>query len=264
MENTENINERIALLVRSFGRGRNTTFASLIDSSEGNIRGYINKGVMPKQDVLERIVRSLGVSATWLLTGEGPMMEEERATEANTEHLVSVPIVDISAAAGVVGYENPTYLEEVDRIAMPLQMINKRNQYYCIRIKGESMSPTMLDSGYVVARQLETAEWGDMMENYVYVISTKEGCTYVKRIKNRLRQKGFVVCMSDNPDKAAYPNFNVYEDELHCILQVEWYFTAKMPNIHETYYKKVEDLEIKYEELQEQINELRDQGVRRS
>mgnify|MGYP003623306839 CR=1 FL=1 len=193
------------------------------------------------------------------------MLEENRVTViSNPEHLISVPIVDISAAAGVMGCENPTYLEEVDHIAMPSQMISKRNQYYCIRIKGESMSPTMLDSGYVVARQLEASEWADMIENYVYIISTKEGTAYVKRIKNRLREKGFIVCMSDNPDKMTYPNFNLYEDELHCILKVEWYFTAKMPNIHETYYRKVENLEKNYDELKDQMIEIMNRlGIRK-
>ena len=126
------------------------------------------------------------------------------------------------------------------------------------------MSPTMLASGYVVARQLEASEWADIIENYVYIISTKEGTAYVKRIKNRLREKGFIVCMSDNPDKMTYPNFNLYEDELHCILKVEWYFTAKMPNIHETYYRKVENLEKNYDELKDQMIEIMNRlGIRK-
>ena len=48
------IHERISTLVDVFGDGKNTIFASKLDVSEGNIRGYI-KGVMPKQDVLEKI-----------------------------------------------------------------------------------------------------------------------------------------------------------------------------------------------------------------
>lgn len=263
MENSETINQRIARLVKVYGKGRNTTFASLIGSNEGNIRGYIHKGVMPKHDVLERIVRSLGINATWLLTGEGDMVDERPVVRASENH-VSIPIVDIGVAAGIGGYENPDYLEVVDRIEMPYQMVNKRDKYFCIRVRGESMSPTMLDSGYLIVRLLDAGEWQDITNNHVYVINTREGGAYVKRIKNRLRERGFIVCMSDNPDKAAYPNFNIYQEELHSILRAEWYFTAKMPNIQENYFKKVDDLERMYDDLKEQIEELRDgMGVRK-
>ena len=258
----ETIHERIAVLVEEFGRGRNTVFASLIGSSEGNIRGYINKGVTPKQDVLERIVKNLGVNAEWLLTGEGSMLAEEKTSMVvheshESRDVISIPVVDIGAAAGVSGYDNPSYLEVVDKIDMPRNMLSRGGSYFCIRVKGESMAPTLLDSGYLIVRLLDPGEWQDIREKQLYVISTVEGGAYVKRVKNRLREKGFIVCMSDNPDKASYPNFNLPQEDLHSVLYVEWYFTAKMPNIHETYYKKVEDLEDKYDMQQMQLDEIR-------
>lgn len=254
----ETIHERIAILVDKFGRGRNTVFASLIGSNEGNIRGYVNKGVTPKQDVLERIVKSTGISAEWLLMGVGPMMPENKPVVVHEENrdMVSIPLVDIGAAAGVSGYINPDYLEVVDRIEMPCNMIGRGKNYFCIRVKGESMAPTLLDSGYLVVRLLERGEWGDIRDNQVYVISTVEGHAYVKRVKNRLREKGFIVCSSDNPDKVSYPNFNLQQDELNTVLYVEWYFTAKIPNIHETYYKKVEILEDRCDVMQVQLEEI--------
>lgn len=257
MDNVKTIHERMALLVERFGRGRNTVFASLVGSSEGNIRGYINKGVTPKQDVLERIVKSLGINAEWLLTGEGPMLAEEKALMVQESHdVVSIPIVEIGAAAGISGYTNPSYLEVVDRIDMPCHMVGRGHDYYCIRVKGESMAPTLLDSGYLIVRLLKPAEWQDMRDNLLYVVSTTEGGAYVKRVKNRLRERGFIVCTSDNPDKVSYPNFNLQQEELHSILYVEWYFTAKMPNIHETYYRKVENLEDKCDFMQAQLDQI--------
>lgn len=257
MKNLETVHDRIAILVKEYGNGRNTTFASLVGTSEGNIRGYINKGVLPKQDILEKIVKSLGINANWLVTGEGPMINDKKPASGGGEDLLSIPIVDIGAAAGVVGYENSDYLEVVDRIEMPYQMVNRRATYFCIRVRGESMSPTMLDSGYLVVRLLEPAEWRDIINNHVYVISTRDGATYVKRVRSRLQDRGFIVCMSDNADKAMYPNFNIYEQELHSVLRAEWYFTAKMPNIQETYYKRIDNLEARCDDMQEQIEELK-------
>jgi transcriptional regulator with XRE-family HTH domain len=68
----ETIHERIELCVKYIGDGKNTVFAQKIGVSEGNIRGYI-KGVVPKADVLEKIVRCCDVDPDWLLTGRGEM-----------------------------------------------------------------------------------------------------------------------------------------------------------------------------------------------
>lgn len=156
---------------------------------------------------------------------------------------VSIPLVDISVAAGCCGYDNPDYLEVVDTIKMPSSMVCNSEKYFCVRIKGESMSPTLLDSSYVIVRLLDRSEWQDMPDQHIYVISDTDGRSYIKRIKNRFRQHGFLVCMSDNVDKINYPNFNLEAQEINTILHAEWYFSAKMPNLNETYYDKVNQLE---------------------
>ena len=108
--------------------------------------------------------------------------------------------------------------------------------YLCVRIKGHSMAPSILDGGYLVIRKLETSEWESIRDNYVYVVCDTEGKTYVKRLKNRLRKHGFIVCMSDNADKLNYPNFNIYEEELHTVWYAKWYFSAKIPNAGRAIY----------------------------
>lgn len=66
----ETIHERIKHLIDKLAGGTNTAFASKLGVSEANIRGYI-KNVIPKADVLEKIVRCYDVNAMWLLTGLG-------------------------------------------------------------------------------------------------------------------------------------------------------------------------------------------------
>ncbi len=75
-KNSATIHERIAICVKLFGDGKNTIFADKIGVSEGNIRGYI-KGVIPKADVLEKIVTSVDISAEWLLTGRGEIRNSD-------------------------------------------------------------------------------------------------------------------------------------------------------------------------------------------
>ena len=76
MENIDTIHDRISKLVATFADGKNTVFASMIGTNEGNIRGYI-RGIMPKQDILEKIVRCIDVDADWLLTGRRNMSKKE-------------------------------------------------------------------------------------------------------------------------------------------------------------------------------------------
>lgn len=70
MTKFETIHERIKYLVDNYASGKNTVFAAKLGVSEANIRGYI-KGVIPKADILEKIVISYEINAMWLLTGLG-------------------------------------------------------------------------------------------------------------------------------------------------------------------------------------------------
>lgn len=87
MPNNESIHDRITQLVNEFGGGKNTTFASIIGSSEANVRGYRGT-VMPKYDFLEKIARSFDIDLKWLLTGEGSMCSDEATGTHN------IPIAD--------------------------------------------------------------------------------------------------------------------------------------------------------------------------
>lgn len=169
--------------------------------------------------------------------------------------IVSIPIVEISVAAGD-GYYNGDTLDVIDSIQLPQSMVKRGSQYFCVRVKGESMAPTLLDSSFLVIRLLDRSEWEYMPEEQVYVVTDRDGKAYVKRVKNRL-DKGFIVCMSDNPDKVYYPNFNLQADEIHTIWHAEWYISAKMPNIHQTYYTKVSQLEDDMAEMKNDITMLK-------
>lgn len=91
MQENETIHDRIKELVTIYANGKNTLFASMIGTSEGNIRGYI-KGVIPKQDILEKIVRSIDVNSDWLLTGRGNM----KFTDSNEKSNIAVSSENIS------------------------------------------------------------------------------------------------------------------------------------------------------------------------
>lgn len=175
--------------------------------------------------------------------------------KSNNEDIVGVPVVDISVAAGH-GFENPDYLSEVDTLYFPKNMIHDGRVYLCVRIKGESMEPTLQDGGYLVIRLLDRSEWESIREGHVYVVSDTEGRSYVKRLKNRISEHGFIVCTSDNPDVTRYRNFHLFENEINTVWYAEWYISAKMPNIHTHYYNKVNELEDKYDDIITQMQQM--------
>lgn len=276
-EKKENITKTIHRLLE-YITNKNITFNKLaieLGLSNSYFSKMYKNGGSIGSDVIEKILRiHTDINANWLLTGRGSMLNDQAPgapfvsapghetppvqinLPANVDDdFVRIPIVDVSVAAGN-GYYNPHYIEEVECISMPRALIKDGCIYLCVRTKGHSMTPSILDGGYLVVRLMDRCEWGDIRDNYVYVVSDRDGKAYVKRLKNRLRQHGFIVCMSDNADKQNYPNFNIYNDELNTVWFAEWYFTAKIPNIQETFYRKQSEFEDRLDELEAQYQKL--------
>lgn len=194
------------------------------------------------------------VSAEWLLSGSGEMLKRVVGEEGGYV-LRAIPIADISAAAGCSGYQNGDYVESDNAIQLPQVLLKRNSVYYAIRVKGESMVPTILDSSFLIIRLLDRNEWGEMPNEQVFVISDNDGKAYVKRLRNRLA-KGFVVCTSDNPDKYNYPNFNLQQNEINTIWHVEWLLSAKMPNIHQSYYAQLGEMQDDIDLLKQNMENL--------
>lgn len=174
----------------------------------------------------------------------------------DTSGMKLVPLTDIKAAAGQ-GYLNPETFNENEVMRLPISMV-RGGTYLIIGIKGTSMAPTLQDGGKVLIRLLDRGDWATMLNERIYVIVDTDGKTYLKRVKNRLSgEKGFIVLSSDSPDKVSYPTFNIQADEIQFIWYVEWYFTAKMPNIHDQYYNRLSNLEDTVQEMQAQFLQMK-------
>jgi phage repressor protein C with HTH and peptisase S24 domain len=203
-----------------------------------------------------------GFDITWMFTGKGVKrggMQSTIVVEEPTERYAGmvtvdntgnmmIPITDIKAAAGGKGYINTEVLKSSDFVQLP-PALTKSGKYLCIGIKGHSMAPTLQDGGYVIIRLLNSAEWPNLLSDRVYVVCDNDGGTFLKRVRNRFGNGGFLVLTSDNPDKASFPNFNLKADEIISIWYVEWYLSAKLPNIHDQFYSKLERLENSIDDL---------------
>lgn len=238
--------ETISAIVRVY----NKTYDWIIEGKEGKVSSQ-ETGANKGKNTGKVVGKVLGKVEE--PDGADSYTKNLTPTIIDTEGIKLVPIVDIKAAAGT-GYLNPETLEAEDVIHLPATLL-KSGYHLCIRVKGTSMAPTFQDGGYLIIRLLELDEWVNMLNERCYVIVDKEGKTYVKRVKNRFSggDKGFIVLSSDSPDKASHPTFNLHPHEIAHIWYVEWYFTAKMPNIHDQYYSRVSNLEDKVDLLVEEL-----------
>jgi len=223
---------------------------------------------MSEENLLRFLSYYKNVDKDWLFDGIGNMEKTDKPQSleksipnynlADTNYryeeidTIRIPIMDISAAAGLTGYINDAHNSTLDHLSLPAHMIRSGTNV-AVRVRGESMSPTLFDSDNLVIRLLDPGEWLEMTNEHVYVVVDKENKVYLKRVKNRF-ENGFIVCMSDNVDKFNFPNFNLQSNEIISIWHAEWRFSAKMPNINDTYFNRIRQLEDRFDEL---INTLK-------
>ena len=181
------IHERIERLVKEFGGGKNPVFADKIGVSEGNIRGYI-KGIMPKYDVLEKIVTSLDVNPDWLLTGRGNMEKEPDQQQAGiqvqekfplkTDNLVDlqrIPLYNLEATAGLVSLFN-----DVD--AIPISYISLPDLPACdgaVYVRGDSMYPLLKSGDIVLYKQVHDMQYGIFWGEMYLISANVDGDEFV-------------------------------------------------------------------------------------
>lgn len=178
-ESIATIHERIALCVKHFGDGKNTVFAEKLGVSEGNIRGYI-KGVVPKADVLEKIVRSYDISPEWLLTGHGEMelsrnhqikienfQEKVEKTSVSLDPALGVPYFDVDFLGGFSEiYNNQTVVPACNIVAPGFE----KATLWC-NVTGHSMEPK-INHGDVIALRECTVQDIQFGEIYAVVLDT--------------------------------------------------------------------------------------------
>jgi len=168
------------------------------------------------------------------------------------ENYTPVPIIDLQVAAGG-GYLNEDFIVNQAHIDMPNYFLKRGALYFWVKVRGDSMAPTIHDDSLVMIRLMDRGEWANLSKEVVCGVFTKEGVGYLKRIKNRLN-KGFVTCMSDNPDKASNPNFNIEIDEIQTLWYAECFLSWRFINVHDQYYSRLQRLEDRFEDMVKLLN----------
>ncbi len=190
-----------------------TAFARAIGSSQGSINSMFRRDTVPKVDFLKDIAGRFTVNLNWLLTGEGPMYQDEpgfpkpQSIQHLNGHITDnpdeegafvVPMLEQSVSAG-----KGSHLEDDDNIAgyvaLPPAITAHGAALAALPVRGDSMYPT-IDNGDMVV-----CDGGGYDGEGIYVLRM-DGEALVKRLAKR---PGGVMVISDN---GSYPDFEVSRD----------------------------------------------------
>lgn len=266
MSKKQDFHDRLALFI-AYLKLKSTSFEKEMGFSNGSIGKLLDEKRAIGSDRLETIVSKYPkLNIQWLITGKGEMIAGYRNLEdeglsiidepkyPSRFDVVKIPVTDLKVAAGQ-GYLNQDFINTVQTIELPQNMLKKGRLYLFVRIKGPSMHPTLQDGGYLLIRMLDKGEWREMENNHVYVIVDSESMAVTKRVRNRFAN-GFIVLQSDNPDKTNFPNYNLREEEIASIWHADWYLSAKMPNLMVDFNSQLDTLRNDIDDIKITLNEL--------
>jgi len=162
----------------------------------------------------------------------------------------NIVMVDQKAAAGYPQhYADPSFYEGLPAFKLPGTEFRQAT-FRCFQIEGDSMHDTLYNGDWAIARYVD--ELDNIKEGYIHVLVTHDSLM-VKRVLNRIQQRGKLVLQSDNN---FYPPVEVDVEDL----QELWYVKAKLsfnlPSKNQDLYKTVANLEAKLYEIRKELDEL--------
>lgn len=212
--------------------------AAALGISRSTYANYETGANEPKTAVLIRMLQHFNTSFESLMGTENKEQAQQIQTKFSTadgnfrsqqfyrdrglagDLDLTIPILDVSAAAGP-GFFNSDYLNIEERIRFPPSMMPSA-QAIAIHNWGASMEPTVPNGSLLIIQWLDPNQWESLKNNRIYVITDKEGSTWVKRIQIDRQQSEILNLVSDNPDKSAHPIFKLSKRAVFRIWSVEW------------------------------------------
>ncbi len=201
--------------------------SKMLDVSQPYISALVSGKKPFGKETAEKWQQTLGFSAGWLLTGEGPMLVNNSVNDlVNTsnasapapspssieEEIKRVPLIPFEARGGQLdGFaRNGVTLAQCETVPTPF-----KGAQFAISVRGQSMSPTY-PSGCVLFISKNIADW--MEWGKVYVLDTENG-VIVKQLAPSTLGEDFVCCKSFN-DAPEFAPFNVPKASIFGIYRV--------------------------------------------
>ena len=191
-------------LIRHYTKGNKAQFAKLLGVSAQTISAWIARNTFDAELIY---AKCRYVDSSWLLTGEGAMLQETENNNAPTsKHTVEIahqvphgssegiPLIPLDAVAGFPAESGGgVRLEDCERYVIP--EFENKGANFLIRVSGDSMVPLYYSGDLLACRKITDIrffQWGT-----VYVLETSQG-VIVKRVQESLDHADSILCVSEN------------------------------------------------------------------
>ncbi|WP_299183550.1 S24 family peptidase [uncultured Aquimarina sp.] len=216
------------------------------------------KRTKPGYDLLESIINEFSINSEYLFGKSSNILidkKEETTTYGGIPQVVAVNqegdenvvYVPIKARAGYLdGYGDTEYIETLPTFNMP-HLSN--GTFRCFEVQGNSMVRTFFDGDLVFGKYVE--DLNDIKDGRIYVIVSKNDGIVLKRIINRIEERGKLILKSDNKD-GNYPTYTINSEEIMEAWYVTMFASKQMPEPVDV-YDRLHDLETKIVLLEEEL-----------
>lgn len=191
-------------LIWHYTKGNKAQFAKLLGVSAQTISAWIARNTFDAELIY---AKCRYVDSSWLLTGEGAMLQETENNNAPTpKHTVEIahqvphgssegiPLIPLDAVAGFPADSGGgVRLEDCERYVIP--EFENKGANFLIRVSGDSMVPLYYSGDLLACRKITDIrffQWGT-----VYVLETSQG-VLVKRVQESVDHADSILCVSEN------------------------------------------------------------------
>ena len=178
-------------------------------------KAHVNKLLNGKKEFGKQTARKwsdlFGLSYSWLLTGEGSMLQNVAPSPPAPQPTMELPLIPIDAMAGALTGTDVTFMDyDCEKYIVPAF----KGAEFLVRVQGDSMTPRYYSGDIVACRRVPLDrlwfQWGK-----VYVIDTRQGAL-LKRIEPS-KLEGHISIHSENP---AYRPFDLPLEEVNGVALV--------------------------------------------
>ena len=145
--------------------------------SKGSLSSYISGRYAPKQNNIYLLAKALNVNVEWLMGADVPMEYFKEVKSPGQDSAVRIPVLGrVAAGIPIAAIE-----ETIDWEDIPSEMA-KDGEYFGLRIKGDSMSPRIMEGDTVIVRRQSDAESGDIV---IALVNGDDGvCKRLRKMKS--------------------------------------------------------------------------------
>ncbi|GAA0731149.1 hypothetical protein GCM10009430_43010 [Aquimarina litoralis] len=216
------------------------------------------KRTKPGYDLLERMIEEFSIDPEYLFGKSNQILKQKQqeistyggipqVVAVNQEGDENVVYVPIKARAGYLdGYGDTEFIETLPSFNMP-HLTN--GTFRCFEVQGNSMVRTFFDGDLVFGKYVEDLQ--DIKDGRVYVIVSKNDGIVLKRVINRIEERGKLILKSDNKN-GNYPTYTINYEEIMEAWYVTMFASKQMPEPVDV-YDRLHDLETKIVLLEEEL-----------